>query len=295
MAINKDNLFEKSKSDYQKLVEFIEKVIGFLALFSGILYFLGWTKANAYYLHFGLSLDLLGKSPVAIVSSAWFEIVIGIILFLLGYYLQVFVNHFGEKINPSNLKNSFNLFYIFLITSIIGGVYFFFQTTIFRSFVFVERAKDVGFMLLFVLVFWIAATIGKKLSLAIGEDSASKGISFFKIIYPNYYLFLVISILGMAYVLGILSAARGLYYGLRDIHDPADNLPAIILVTKSRFPMNGDLDTESGLYVYANLFYIDSNDEYIFVYGDAPGFDTSKLFRTYAIPKSDDVQMLFRK
>ncbi len=295
MVSTKDNLIEKSKSDYQTVVEFIERIVGFSALFSAILYFLGWTKDTAYYLHFGLSLDLINKSSVELISSAWLEIVIGIMLFLIGYYIQIFINYIGEKINPENLKKYLSLFYILLITSIVGGGFYALRTTIYRSFVLFERMRDIGFMLLFVLFFWIATTVGKKLSVVLVGGSNQKRNSFFKIVFPTYYLFLIISILGIAFVLSRFSAARGLYYGLRDTQNPSDNLPAIVLVSNSQLPVNGELDTRSGLYFYDNLFYIYSNNEYIFAYGDAPDFDTTKLFRTYVIPKSDDVQMLFKK
>lgn len=290
-----ENRIKNSKSDYEKVVGLIERFIGFLALFSAILYFLGWTKANAYYLHFGLTLELLGKSSVTLVSSAWFEIVLGVTLILAGYYIQVVINNLIYITNLSTLKKTLNLFYILLMASIVGGIYFFLQTTIFRNFNFMDRSRDVGFMLLFVFIFWITANMGRKISIQTDIENTSKGIKFFRFIYPNANLFLFISILGMAYVLVILSAARGLYYGVRDTKNPADNLPAIILVTNSPLPMNGNLDTASGLYVYDNLFYIDSNDKYIFVYGDPPDFDSSKLFHTYIIPKSEGVQMLIKK
>ena len=61
MPRSKDSPIEKSKSDYQTIIEIIAKIVGFSALFSAILYLLGWTKDTAYYLHFGLSLDLLSN------------------------------------------------------------------------------------------------------------------------------------------------------------------------------------------------------------------------------------------
>ena len=58
------------------------------------------------------------------ISSAWLEIAIGVVLFLVGYYIYILVNNFIERIYLSNLENNFSLFYILLITSAIGSLFF---------------------------------------------------------------------------------------------------------------------------------------------------------------------------
>lgn len=293
MGKKKDNVIDHAVSDYQKVIEFIEKVVGFLTLFSGIIYFLGWTKDSAYYLHFGLTLDLINKPTIDLISSAWLEIVIGLILLLMGYYTKILVSKLVGKTKSSNVI--LGLFYFLLLVSLVGGVFYGLLTTIYRSFDIVERIRDIGLMLLFVYIFWIATTIGEVLNNVSKSNSKSKRFTFFRILYPNSYLFLIISILGLAFVLSRLSSARGLYYGLRDTQHPAENLPEVILVDKNQLPVSGIFDKGHEMFVYKNLYFIYSNSEYIFVYGNAPDFDATKQFRTYAIPKTDNNQLILKK
>ena len=238
----------------------------------------------------------MNKSPQELFASAWIEISVGIICVVLGLVsFQLIVSISKAESEFWSSKKALMLFSVFFLLTAACGSASALLITIFRSFDVKYRLVDIAILMLAVLLLWITAVAGKQVHQNLDAESRATSLgTFFSVVYPSYYLYLVLVIVGLVFSLSRLAAFHGLYAGQRDSSAPALRLPGVVIYSKNPLPLEGNYDSKIDCYVYKSYFFIDSNSEYIFVLNQLSSNSIATQapsFTTFAIPKEQGITL----
>lgn len=281
---NSENLLTKD-SQGANLLKLFENILVPTALISAIGYYLGWTASAAYYLSFGLSPSFITKSFEEFLAFAWVELVFGVACITLGIIIYRVLD---ELLETKKRRSLLVTFYTSLFLSIASMVTYFILTNYTRNYELIDRLKNLAFFLASILFAWIATVIGK----FIRERHSSKGDKskqpFFRVIFPSFYIYTFVTMMMLVVALGRIAATRGLYIGLRDSRNP-ETLPHVTIYSSTQLPLQGRLDSSLGLYVYDECYFVDSNDDLLFIVSPTISPLSTSTFTTHTISVDKDL------
>ncbi len=253
------------------------------AIFTTLGYFWGWGATAAYLNYFGVSASFIQKSIPELVLAGWLElflIAVSLVLGIGSFQLSRYIYYKLKSYSRFSMRRIGIFIFLLTISLITGGAYI--TYAIISTF---SISFPVLLFLLFIPLafFWVSALLGYQIE----HDSTSKRLPNFpkfKIIFPSFYLYLFVMILGSIIWMNRFSGLRGIELAVRDT-SPNSSLVNTTIYAEKPLPLTGNFDQNTELYEYTNLQLIDANDDVVILLINNAPSSPSRNFQTYIVAR----------
>jgi uncharacterized membrane protein len=137
-----------------------------------------------------------------------------------------------------------------------------------------------------ILLFWISSVLGNQFNALIQNRPKTKSFRFFALIFPGFFITLILVIFSAIFLVSRIALWRGSYLAQVDISSQ-NSLPRVTVYSMKPLPIEGFYEASTELYVYEDLNLIDSNDTYVFILdrniSRQVTTTTPSNFQTYAV------------
>lgn len=265
------------------VADLIRRIFAPTAILTALAYFIGWAVNAAYYLSFGLPPSSIRKSVPEILTSAWLEIGIACVFLILFIFLERWVVKYVTARAPykSELPSVLSMFFFLLIMGLIGAALFIYLFAVPRL-----RLRHLIAASLVIFLIWLYTVLGRELQKLKAKNLEYRFPKLFEIFFPNFFIFALITVLATIFLLNRVGIWRGVTAAEIDIR--TQSLPSVSLYLSEAMP-DCDKVLSTNLYKCSDLWLIDSNDEFVFVYREnsrqSSGGTIISDITTYIIPQ----------
>ncbi|GEM_PF-6744247 len=272
----------KAGQPNNKLVEdLLRNLFAPTAVLSGLGYFLGWTFSAAYYLSFGFLPSSISKSVPEILASAWVELGIAVLILTLGFLIDRWLSSLvftsaSKKKNLSILLNVFFGLFIFTLLGSIAFIYVFFVLRLSLRYLLIASVV--------VAISWSYCVLGREMKPRIKEIK-HRLVGTFEFIFPNFYVVATLTIFATIFLLNRFAIWRGV--SVANIDVASHTLPVVILYSSEPLLPFCIQETSTKQYVCKDLFLIDSNENFLFVYQKDNSVNTPLSIKTFMIAREN--------